>query len=561
MMGEGVRFRQKGYLEKKPFINILGKKLIELVTENLDGDIVVICDKYDKAYLRKIFPDIEIVSIEGTKGPAETLYKSGIDGSVVSIDCDTIIKKGTKLPAGINFVGCFQDNDKTGLYSYIKEEDGFISDIKEKVAISNKACSGVYGIADMSLFRENYRGDTYISEVISRMLYMGFKAFPMENSFSCAGTPPQLKLFSKSVDKKGSFCFDLDRTLVYDLIEDNRPIEKNVGFLKRLISEGHEVFIYTSRGMVSCNGDEHLAKETYGDLVNIFLKDNGIEGVKVIFGKPYADFYIDDKAISAYHNLEKATGFYVSPDTPARAFNNVQLFKDSVLKKGNIEGEKHFYSKISGKYLPEVISISENDFMIKRIFSPTASSLILAKKMSSSDMCKIAEGLGWLHSLNVVDKMPEVKGLYSKKLISRFRSNYKLYKELNLVDDVMAITEPDDCEICVFHGDPVFTNIFIEEDSCKFIDMRGNIDGALTVYGDKKYDEAKVWQSLLGYEFELFGEKYDSNYMDKIISSCPYKFDRNRVSMLVLSMLPLHIEDMNRVSRFLKLYDRVKNFG
>lgn len=44
------------------------------------------------------------------------------------------------------------------------------------------------------------------------------------------------------------------------------------------------------------------------------LSDYGIPHDEVAFGKPYAQFYIDDLAVSAFHDLHKALGFY--PNSP-----------------------------------------------------------------------------------------------------------------------------------------------------------------------------------------------------------------------------------------------------
>ena len=57
-------------------------------------------------------------------------------------------------------------------------------------------------------------------------------------------------------------------------------------------------------------------------------------------------------------------------------------------------------------------------------------------------------------------------------------------------------------ESSIIHGDPVFSNILLSLDnSVKLVDMRGSLDGELTLRGDLMYDLSKVYQSLLGYDF------------------------------------------------------------
>ena len=51
------------------------------------------------------------------------------------------------------------------------------------------------------------------------------------------------------------------------------------------------------------------------------------------------------------------------------------------------------------------------------------------------------------------------------------------------------------------HGDPVFSNVLLTNDSTiKFLDMRGALGDELTTEGDVAYDLSKVYQSLCGYD-------------------------------------------------------------
>ena len=62
----------------------------------------------------------------------------------------------------------------------------------------------------------------------------------------------------------------------------------------------------------------------------------------------------------------------------------------------------------------------------------------------------------------------------------------------------------------IIHGDFVFTNIIINNfGKIKLIDMRGRLGNQLTLYGDKLYDYAKIYQSLIGYD-EILMNKYVS---------------------------------------------------
>ena len=59
----------------------------------------------------------------------------------------------------------------------------------------------------------------------------------------------------------------------------------------------------------------------------------------------------------------------------------------------------------------------------------------------------------------------------------------------------------------VIHGDPVFSNVLLNDDGHVFLlDMRGELGSVLTLQGDLAYDLSKVYQSLLGYDFIILGQ-------------------------------------------------------
>lgn len=100
------------------------------------------------------------------------------------------------------------------------------------------------------------------------------------------------------------YCFDLDDTIC---IHRNRdypnaiPVERTINNMRSLRSADHgaKIIIYTSRGMNSCNGDAALAERKNRDTIEKWLSKNRVPYDEIIFGKPLADVYIDDKGMSA----------------------------------------------------------------------------------------------------------------------------------------------------------------------------------------------------------------------------------------------------------------------
>ena len=54
------------------------------------------------------------------------------------------------------------------------------------------------------------------------------------------------------------------------------------------------------------------------------------------------------------------------------------------------------------------------------------------------------------------------------------------------------------------------------DDEFKFVDMKGQVDGSLTINGDMYYDYGKLYQSILGYDLILNGIELDLEYINKM---------------------------------------------
>jgi len=89
------------------------------------------------------------------------------------------------------------------------------------------------------------------------------------------------------------YCFDIDGTLCTQNetnYEDAEPYVERITQLNALYDAGHTIFLYTARGT-----------KTGIDWSKVTRQQMALWGVKyhrLFFGKPYADFYIDDKAIN-----------------------------------------------------------------------------------------------------------------------------------------------------------------------------------------------------------------------------------------------------------------------
>ena len=166
MAGRGSRFRQQGYKDSKPFIDVEGKPMIQRVIENLNIEFdknfkfIILCQEadyldYDFSIFNKMIghDNIEIVKLKGiTEGAACTLLtaKEFIDNKVplLSFNSDQMIdydpnETYSRLSLHDGGMPCFKGEGIK--WSYAKtDEDGYVIEVAEKKQISNDATAGYY---------------------------------------------------------------------------------------------------------------------------------------------------------------------------------------------------------------------------------------------------------------------------------------------------------------------------------------------------------------------------------------------------------------------------------
>ncbi len=90
------------------------------------------------------------------------------------------------------------------------------------------------------------------------------------------------------------YCFDIDGTICTNTDGDYaaaQPFEMAIDRVNKLYNEGHQIVFYTARGYTTgIDWHEFTAKQ----LSNWNVNYHGL-----VMGKPYADIYIDDKAVNS----------------------------------------------------------------------------------------------------------------------------------------------------------------------------------------------------------------------------------------------------------------------
>ncbi len=140
---------------------------------------------------------------------------------------------------------------------------------------------------------------------------------------------------------------------------------------------------------------------------------------------------------------------------------------------------------------------------------------------------------------------------------------------------MIALVRPSRAEdICVWHGDFHFANIFFDFRSqrVRVVDPRGMLsDGTLTMFGDARYDISKLTHSVVGLYDDIMAGRCNLFYAGRYTIGLDFALDADReamirdylglkignyacgdasmlamVALLFLSMLPLHANNEKR---------------
>jgi len=96
------------------------------------------------------------------------------------------------------------------------------------------------------------------------------------------------------------YCIDIDGTICETNGMDyanSTPIQVAVNLIKKMKSEGHYIILFTARGS--------MTKTDWREITLTQMNAWGVPFDELIFGKPAADIYIDDKGLPAqtWHQL------------------------------------------------------------------------------------------------------------------------------------------------------------------------------------------------------------------------------------------------------------------
>lgn len=518
--------------------------------------------------------DIDFVKIPiETRGPVETAYvgiqKSNMNENapILVIDNDTInIFSLQSIQQKHLGLGTFFTQDPSKPYSFVKTSaNNRVVEIKEKEGISNEFCTGLYyfpsakdflTLSDMLFHEYPTKKEYFISDLYAIAIKTDKEVytFPCEDNIPLGTKEDIAQNISKIKRYPTRYCFDIDNTLVtyssrLDSKEDIKPIPSMVNLLRKLHEEGNTIILHTARGMATHNSNLGLVMKKSAIQVLECLEKFAIPYDEIYFGKPHADIYIDDKAWNPYTNaaFQSAMFNYNVEKSLLHIEKGCSNNENTLYKKGQIlikegprtslDGEIFFYKSVEGteleKYFPRFIvehNVSEKSlaFEMEFVQGTPVSKLFRNFLLTKHTLEKIVASLKELHETSFEKESNVDKNLilsnYIDKLNDRIKT-HKHYASLPQIEKVGSIINTVLQEYInserfkiapIVLGDPWFDNmIYTSNHEIKFLDMKGKLGSFFTLQGDSLTDYAKLYQSILGFDFYLHKEEYTFDYEQK----------------------------------------------
>jgi capsule biosynthesis phosphatase len=337
----------------------------------------------------------------------------------------------------------------------------------------------------------------------------------------------------KLTHKKLRVVVDLDNTLVTlgDSYSNVEPIPHMVKFIRHLKSEGHEVVIHTARGMLSSSGNIGKLTKNIGRVTLDYLDRMGIPYDEIVFGKPYGDIYIDDKAFNTYQiDLFKDMGFYNYRKSLEFKFSTnrynriIRIGRDKIMKTGpNMAGEIYFYRTVQSPLLPTMYSYDDHSITTEYINGTSLDNLYAENLLQGKILMDLIRTVQEFHGIDLddsVDILPsDIHDHYMGKFDERaaLRECYP-FEDFDAIRDALRlIIEREFMDLPlnnIIHGDLWFSNIILYKGKFVFLDMRGKFGPKLTIKGNAMYDWAKLYQSIVGLDMILSRDELPTHRLD-----------------------------------------------
>ena len=264
--------------------------------------------------------------------------------------------------------------------------------------------------------------------------------------------------------RKRTLCVDVDDTISTTYNRDyvnSLPIEGMIEKLNKLYLEGWEVIYFTARGQLSTGYNIAEIERTRRPVLEAWLKKHNVLYTQLIMGKPFADYYIDDKAMTPDDFMQTTFGQKLE----GRSGAEVSRVNDLVIKVcDNAQMQVDWLN-----YWEEVLMDDkwETSFLTPKIVD-SAPSVYRMKYVEPKDKSTKVTGelvLDWVDTILQFQELEPLEG-YGGTFESYVTRSTRMLNE-DLKEQVLSIAEhyPHMDQYQSFcHGDLTLDNIIVTHD-------------------------------------------------------------------------------------------------
>ena len=171
--------------------------------------------------------------------------------------------------------------------------------------------------------------------------------------------------------------------------------------------------------MKTHNGNIGKINSDIGKITFETLDNFNIPYDEIYFGKPYADFYIDDLALNCFDDLEKELGYY-NNKIEARDFHTINISSiPTIIKNGELSGENYYYENIPHNLkdlFPIYLKGNCETITIEKINGLTVTELYLSEILNKDTFIHILNSVNRIHNCNINNNDNiNLYGNYAKK--------------------------------------------------------------------------------------------------------------------------------------------------
>lgn len=295
-------------------------------------------------------------------------------------------------------------------------------------------------------------------------------------------------------DIDDTICSNIRRTGYENCVKDSEVVDK-INYLHD--SLGFEIILHTSRGMISCNGDKEKIIEKNRDVLVKWLEDNDVHYDEIVFCKPIADVYVDDKAMNV-DEFRKAEFCNLSGGGSNKPIYGL----------GNVV-KKTFGSPEEVECFKDWIEDNNGSCNYPKVHSYLYDSVYM-DKIDGKPLCDCIDANDLISLLNTINEFSKIgrSGKFNLRRQIDILEKNKRMDPSGAIDEMILMCKRNlmkridvlRSESSYSHGDMILSNVIKGNDGkLYFIDTRYFRDSTSYLL-----DLAKLRNSLCGYE-RIFG--------------------------------------------------------